>query len=224
MLEVGPGMGVLSNYLLELYPKVKAVELDGESVLYLAEYLPQLEVVEGDFLQLPLEQTFGGEPFMLIGNYPYNISSQIFFRLLEYRHLIPFAGGMLQREVAQRLASPAGNKSYGILSVLLQAWYNVSYLFTVDEHAFTPPPKVKSGVILLERNQREQLGCNEVLFKQVVKGTFNQRRKTLRNSLRTITGKAPLPPSAEPLLALRPEQLGVEHFIELTNIVEEVIA
>ena len=160
--------------------------------------------------------------FSLIGNYPYNISSQIFFRLLDYRERIPCCAGMLQREVARRLASPPGNKDYGILSVLLQAWYDVEYLFTVDEHVFNPPPKVKSGVIRLVRNERTELGCSESLFKQVVKTGFNQRRKTLRNSLKALFGSDY--DYSAPIFGQRPEQLGVEEFISLTLRLEELQA
>ncbi|MDO5035619.1 MAG: 16S rRNA (adenine(1518)-N(6)/adenine(1519)-N(6))-dimethyltransferase RsmA [Porphyromonas sp.] len=225
LLEVGPGMGVLTQYLLPKYPELYVVELDSESVEYLREHMPELEdrIIEGDFLELDLEKLFSGQPFMLIGNFPYNISSQIFFKMLDYRHLIPAAGGMLQREVAQRLASPAGNKSYGILSVLLQTWYDISYLFTVGEGAFNPPPKVKSGVIRLERNQRVTLGCDEQLYKRVIKTTFNQRRKTIRNSLRSIVDRESLPNEAEGLLSKRPEQLSVEDFITLTNYVASAL-
>lgn len=223
LLEVGPGMGVLTQFLLPLHPELKVVELDSESVEYLHATMPALEgrIVQGDFLKLDLEELFGGQPFMLIGNFPYNISSQIFFKLLEHRAMIPFAGGMLQKEVAERLASPPGNKSYGILSVLLQAWYDVEYLFTVGEGAFNPPPKVKSGVIRLKHNGREELGCDESLFKKVVKATFNQRRKMIRSSIRAILGKVELPANAGNLLSQRPEQLGVEGFVELTNYVAE---
>ena len=216
ILEIGPGMGVLTQYLLALGFDTRVIELDQESVAYLGEHFPQLEgrIISGDFLQLPIEDYMPDGPFSLIGNYPYNISSQIFFRLLDYRERIPHCAGMLQREVAQRLASPPGNKDYGILSVLLQAWYDVEYLFTVDEHVFNPPPKVKSGVIRLIRNQRQSLGCSESLFKTVVKTGFNQRRKTLRNSLKGLFG--PDYDYSDPIFGKRPEQLGVESFIDLT--------
>lgn len=215
ILEVGPGTGVLTQFLLQSGRPLKAVELDRESVEYLSKAYPDLDVVEGDFLKLDLGDMFEGE-FALTGNYPYNISSQIFFRLLDFRERIPVCTGMLQREVAQRLCSPPGSKAYGILSVLLQAWYDCEYLFTVDEWVFTPPPKVKSGVIRLVRNSRTSLGCDERRFKTVVKTAFGQRRKTLRNSLASL-----LPPAGEiltsPLLKERPERLGVEEFIELTR-------
>lgn len=225
ILEVGPGMGVLTQYLLGAYPEVKVVEIDTESVSYLHEHFPRLrdDIIGRDFLQMDLRDVFGGRPFMVIGNYPYNISSQIFFHILEYRDLIPACGGMLQKEVAMRLASPPGNKDYGILSVLLRAWYDIEYLFTVDEWVFTPPPKVKSGVIRLIRNSRTDLGCDERLFKNIVKTTFNRRRKTIRNSIRPITGDALLD-STHPLLSKRPEQLDVEQFVELTHLVSEVLS
>lgn len=224
VLEVGPGMGVLTKYLLEEHRQVKVVELDDESVDYLRAAFPDLRanIVHGDFLKLNLSELFGpGQPFMVIGNYPYNISSQIFFKILEYKELIPAAGGMLQREVARRLASPPGSKEYGILSVLLQAWYDVEYLFTVEPGVFSPPPKVKSGVIRLIRNDRKELGCDELLFKTVVKTTFNQRRKTLRNSLKPLVGNVVLPGEVDHLMGLRPEQMGVEDFVTLTNAVNQ---
>ncbi|MDO4770730.1 16S rRNA (adenine(1518)-N(6)/adenine(1519)-N(6))-dimethyltransferase RsmA [Porphyromonas sp.] len=225
ILEVGPGMGVLTQYLLETYSEVKVVEIDTESVDYLNEHYPALrkDIISQDFLRMDLNKVFEGRPFMVIGNFPYNISSQIFFHILEYRDLIPACGGMLQKEVAARLASPPGNKDYGILSVLLRAWYDIEYLFTVDEHVFTPPPKVKSGVIRLVRNQRTDLDCDERLFKNIVKTTFNRRRKTIRNSIKPITGDAPLP-QEHPLLGKRPEQLDVEEFVELTHLVTEIIS
>lgn len=225
VIEVGPGMGVLTEFLIPRYPDFRAIEIDRESVEYLYERFPTLrgQVIEGDFLRLRADEIYGrGEKFMVIGNFPYNISTQIFFHILEYRDLIPAAGGMLQREVAQRLASPPGNKDYGILSVLLQAWYDVEYLFTVSETVFTPPPKVKSGVIRIVRNERTDLGCDEALFKQVVKTTFNQRRKTIRNSLKPLTGGAPLTAEVERYMGLRPEQLGVEDFILLTRSVAQL--
>ena len=175
ILEVGPGMGVLTQYLLPKRREVKVVEIDRESVAYLHEHMPQLgdSILAEDFLRMPLDQVFGGEPFVLTGNYPYNISSQIFFHMLEYRDIIPCCTGMIQREVAQRIAAGPGSRAYGILSVLLQAWYSVDYLFTVDEHVFCPPPKVKSAVIRLTRNGVDRLPCDERLFRRVVKTTFN---------------------------------------------------
>lgn len=223
VLEIGPGMGVLTQFLLSRGYDTRVIEIDTESVAYLHEHFPQLEgrIIEGDFLRLPIEEYLPGDgPFCLIGNYPYNISSQIFFRLLDYRERIPCCAGMLQREVARRLASPPGNKDYGILSVLLQAWYDVEYLFTVDEHVFNPPPKVKSGVIRLTRNSRTELGVPEDLFKTVVKTGFNQRRKTLRNSLRGLFG-AEYAGFGHELFSKRPEQLGVEEFVALTRLLIE---
>ena len=224
VLEIGPGMGVLTQFLLAGGYDTRVIELDAESVAYLHEHFPQLEgrIIQGDFLCIPVEDYMPDGAFSLIGNYPYNISSQIFFRLLDYRERIPCCAGMLQREVARRLASPPGNKDYGILSVLLQAWYDVEYLFTVDEHVFNPPPKVKSGVIRLVRNERTELGCSESLFKQVVKTGFNQRRKTLRNSLRALFGSDY--DYSAPIFGQRPEQLGVEEFISLTLRLEELQA
>lgn len=218
VIEVGPGMGVLTRFLIDRNRRLRVVELDTESVQYLQRELPVLEgnIIEADFLKYPLDEFFSpGEQFALIGNFPYNISSQIFFHLLEYKDLIPVAAGMLQREVAQRLASPPGSKSYGILSVLLQAWYDIEYLFTVDEHVFSPPPKVKSGVIRLTRNKRTELGCDEDKFKRVIKTAFNQRRKTLRNSLKPLFG-ADFPNYSDPIFNERPERLSVEEFVQLT--------
>ena len=231
ILEVGPGMGVLTQYLLPKGRPVKVVEIDTESVAYLKENMPQLgeNILGDDFLRMPLDQVFGGQPFVLTGNYPYNISSQIFFRMLEYRDLIPCCTGMIQREVAQRMAAGPGSRTYGILSVLLQAWYSVEYLFTVDEHVFCPPPKVKSAVIRLTRNEVSSLPCNEVLFRREVKTTFNQRRKTLRNNIRPLLaqidneqrekGMQPKDHTewlAQELFQKRPEQLSVQDFISLT--------
>lgn len=224
ILEVGPGMGVLTQYLIPKYKETKVVEIDTESISYLKVAFPSLipNIIEADFLSYPLDQVFGGHPFLLIGNYPYNISSQIFFHMLEYRELIPAASGMLQKEVAQRLASGPGSKDYGILSVLLQTWYDVEYLFSVAPGNFTPPPKVQSGVIRMVRNCRTKLGCDEQLYKSVVKTTFNQRRKMLRNSLQPLLGECQL--NAEhPMLQMRPEQLGVDEFITLTNDIAEVL-
>ena len=225
ILEVGPGMGVLTQFLIPKGRPLKVVELDFESVAYLKENFVQLgdNIIEQDFLKMGLNSLFDGKPFVLTGNYPYNISSQIFFKMLEYKDLIPCCTGMIQKEVAERIAAKPGNKTYGILSVLIQAWYRVEYLFTVHEHVFNPPPKVKSAVIRMTRNETQDLGCNEKLFKQIVKTTFNQRRKTLRNSISPILDKnSPL--SADPLFNKRPEQLSVEDFIELTNRVEKALA
>lgn len=220
VLEIGPGMGVLTRFLLEGGHDVYVVEIDNESVDYLNDHFSELQgrIFAEDFLKMNLESLFGGGKFAIIGNYPYNISSQIFFRLLEVKDRVPVCSGMLQREVAERLAAAPGTKARGILSVLLQAWYDIEYLFTVSEHVFNPPPKVKSGVIRLRRNNVTELGCDEALFRTVVKTTFGMRRKTLRNSVKTL-----LPPGAalksEELLSLRPEQLSVAQFIELTNLV-----
>ena len=224
LLEVGPGMGVLTQFLLKKERPLKVVEVDYESVAYLRENYPELEenIIEDDFLKMHLERLFDGQPFVLTGNYPYNISSQIFFKMLDYKDLIPCCTGMIQKEVAERIAAAPGSKTYGILSVLIQAWYSVEYLFTVHEHVFNPPPKVKSAVIRMTRNETQALGCNEKLFKQIVKTTFNQRRKTLRNSIKPILGKdSPL--TQDTLFDKRPEQLSVAQFIALTNQVEEAL-
>lgn len=224
ILEVGPGMGVLTQFLMEKGREVKVVELDFESVAYLRENFPALKgnIIEDDFLKLKLEKLFDGRPFVLTGNYPYNISSQIFFKMLDYKDLIPCCTGMIQKEVAERIAAGPGSKTYGILSILIQAWYKVEYLFTVHEHVFNPPPKVKSAVIRMTRNETKELGCNERLFKLIVKTTFNQRRKTLRNSISSILEKGN-PLSNDPVFNKRPEQLSVQEFIELTNRVETAL-
>ena len=224
VLEVGPGMGVLTQFLMKKNREVKVVELDFESVAYLKENFTALEghIIEDDFLKLKLENIFDGKPFVLTGNYPYNISSQIFFKMLDYKDLIPCCTGMIQKEVAERIAAGPGSKTYGILSVLIQAWYKVEYLFTVHEHVFNPPPKVKSAVIRMTRNETNDLGCDEKLFKQIVKTTFNQRRKTLRNSIASILDKSH-PLSADPIFNKRPEQLSVQEFVELTNRVEAAL-
>lgn len=223
LLEIGPGMGVLTQFLLEKGRDLKVVEIDSESVEYLEREFPALDgrIIEGDFLKLDLDKIFGDSQFGVIGNYPYNISSQIFFKILDYKDLVQVCSGMLQREVAERLAAREGTKARGILSVLLQAWYDVEYLFTVSEHVFNPPPKVKSGVIIMKRNDVRSLGCDEALFRTVVKTTFGQRRKTLRNSLRgLLPAGVQLPDTA--MMGLRPEQLSVAQFIELTNLVNEL--
>lgn len=218
VLEVGPGMGVLTQFLLTKERPLKVVEVDFESVAYLRKAYPQLEehIVEDDFLKMNLQRLFEGQPFVLTGNYPYNISSQIFFKMLDNKDLIPCCTGMIQKEVAERIAAAPGSKTYGILSVLIQAWYSVEYLFTVHEHVFNPPPKVKSAVIRMTRNDTQTLGCDEKLFKQVVKTTFNQRRKTLRNSIKPLVGKD-CPLTEDALFNRRPEQLSVQEFVELTN-------
>lgn len=225
ILEVGPGMGVLTQYLVEKGRKVRVVEIDSESVAYLHENFPLLkeDILGEDFLRMDLTKVFGGAPFVLTGNYPYDISSQIFFKMLDNRELIPCCTGMIQREVALRMASEPGKKAYGILSVLTQAWYHVEYLFTVDENVFNPPPKVKSAVIRMTRNDTTHLGCDELLFKRLIKTVFNQRRKMLRVSLRQMFPQAK--PSVEffsqEVMTQRPEQLGVSAFVNLTNIVEQ---
>ena len=224
VLEVGCGMGVLTRFLLKRTDVVTyGAEIDSESVAYLHAHYPEFtpRLMEGDFLKMDLRTLFP-EGLRVIGNFPYNISSQIFFKVLENRDLIPECVGMIQKEVAVRLAEPPGSKEYGILSVLIQAWYHVEYLFTVHENVFNPPPKVKSAVIRMTRNETMDLGCNEKLFKQIVKTTFNQRRKTLRNSISTILDKTN-PLSMDPIFNKRPEQLSVKEFIDLTNRVEEAL-
>ena len=217
VIEIGPGMGVLTQYLLEKSYTTIPVEIDHESVTYLKAAYPQLNdsVVQGDFLELALH-SISTEKLAVIGNFPYNISSQIFFRVIENRSQVKEVVCMIQKEVAQRIACKPGSKEYGILSVLLQAYYNIEYLFTVHENVFAPPPKVKSGVIRLVRNKTEQLDCDEHLFFKVVKASFNQRRKVLSNSLK---GLSPNLNKELPILNKRPEQLSVAGFVELTNLV-----
>ena len=219
VLEIGPGMGVLTQFLLQ-NPLIDltAVELDSESVVYLHEHYPDLKVIEADFLKMDLKSVFS-DKFCIIGNFPYNISSQIFFKMLDNKDSIPCLAGMIQKEVAERIAAPAGSKTYGILSVLMQAYYKIEYLFTVGAHVFDPPPKVQSAVIRFTRNEVSQIDCNEQLFKTVVKTAFNQRRKTLRNSLKPIV-ESGHPMYADPLFDLRPERLDVAAFIDLTKRVE----
>ena len=225
VLEVGPGMGVLTQYLIEKPRPLRVVEIDKESVAYLKEYFPQLEqqIIGDDFLRMDLSALFDGQPFVLTGNYPYDISSQIFFKMLDYKDYIPCCTGMIQHEVAQRIASQPGNKAYGILSVMIQAWYDVEYLFMVDEHVFNPPPKVKSAVIRMTRNNVEHLGCDERLFRTVVKTVFNQRRKMLRVSLRQLFTKGTVAPDffENEMMTMRPEQLTIPQFVELTNLVAQ---
>lgn len=218
VLEVGPGMGVLTEFLLAKGHDLRVVELDGESVDYLERNFPQLDgrIIADDFLRLDLGTIYDGQ-FCIIGNYPYNISSQIFFKVLDYRDRVVCCSGMLQKEVAERITAKPGSKTYGILSVLLQAWYDCEYLFTVSEHVFNPPPKVKSGVIRLTRNSATTLGCDEAKFKTVVKTAFGQRRKTLRNSLKPLIGDAAI--AADPIFNHRPEQLSVDDFVNLTNLI-----
>ena len=217
-MEVGPGTGALTQQLLTLksYRQFYVMEVDLESIKYLENRFPDLtseQIINGDFLEYDTSKLFRGEPFVVAGNFPYNISSQILFKCLEYKYQIPEIVGMFQKEVAERISQGPGKKAYGILSVFMQAYYDIEYLFTVDEHVFEPPPKVKSGVIRCVRNSRENLGCDETFFKRVVKTAFNQRRKTLRNSLKSITNGVDLP---ERFSGERPEQLSVDDFIELT--------
>lgn len=219
VLEIGPGMGVLTQYLLNKTEfTTYVIEIDTESVTYLKKHFEELtpRIIEGDFLKYDTREIFS-EPFAIIGNFPYNISSQIFFKALQIRDEIPEIICMLQKEVAQRIASPPGNKTYGILSVLLQAFYDIDYLVSVPPGAFDPPPKVQSGVIRLRRNATANLGCDEKLFFRVVKTAFNQRRKTLKNALKPI-GEF----SDHPLLTKRAEQLSVSEFVELTKLAENL--
>lgn len=223
VLEVGPGMGGLTQFLLRRADiTLYAAEIDPESVLYLRHHYPDFapRLMEGDFLQMDLRALFP-QGVRVIGNFPYNISSQIFFKIIEYRDLIPEAVGMVQREVAVRIAEPPGSRDYGILSVLLRAWYDIEYLFTVSEGVFNPPPKVKSAVIRLRRNDVVDLGCDETLFVKVVKASFGQRRKMLRNSLRAVFGD--FGGEEHPFFSTRAEQLGVPQFVELTRWVADRI-
>jgi 16S rRNA (adenine1518-N6/adenine1519-N6)-dimethyltransferase len=219
VLEIGPGMGALTEFLLlaDTY-ETSVMDVDTESTAYLETHFPKLHgrIFEADFLKVDLKKYMGEEPFAVAGNFPYNISSQILFKVLDYRNQIPEVVGMFQKEVAERVAEKPGTKTYGILSVLLQAFYDITYCFTVHEHVFNPPPKVKSGVIRLVRNNREKLDCDETLFIRVVKTAFNQRRKTLRNSLKSLTGDLV---TDDPIFELRPERLGVEEFIYLTKLI-----
>ena len=217
VLEIGPGMGVLTKYLLEKPIETYVVEIDRDSVTYLEEHYPKLhnKIISQDFLKYNIKEVFQEEPFAVIGNFPYNISTQIVFKTLELRAQIPEFSGMFQKEVAQRICEKKGSKVYGILSVLTQAFYEAEYLFTVDEHVFNPPPKVKSGVLRLKRKENFHLPCDEKLFYIVVKTSFNQRRKTLRNSLKTLQLSDNL--REDSIFDLRPEQLSVEEFITLTQ-------
>ena len=221
VLEIGPGMGVLTKYLIKKEElDFHVVEIDRESVAYLHDHYPTLDVIEGDFLQYDLTSLFQ-DTFSIIGNFPYNISSQILFKVFDNRDRVTEVVGMFQKEVAERVAAGPGNKTYGILSVLLSAFYNIEYLFTVNENVFNPPPKVKSAVIRLKRNDVKGLECNEKLFTQVVKTGFNQRRKTLRNALRQLN--MPLDKISEEILAKRAEQLSVAQFIEITKTIESCL-
>src|SRR5664279_2849613 len=219
VLEIGPGMGVLTEYLLERgYDDFKVIEIDNESVHYLNENFSELKnIITGDFLLMDIDQYFSGK-LAIIGNFPYNISTQIFFKVLKHKEKVVEISGMLQKEVAERICAGPGSKTYGILSVLLQAFYKTEYLFTVSEHVFSPPPKVKSRVIRLIRNDVKTLACDEILFFRVVKACFNQRRKTLRNSVRAAFD---LTRDDYHEFGLRPEQLSVEQFIKLTRWIDE---
>ena len=221
VLEIGPGTGALTKWLLD-EKKIKSLflmDVDQESIAYLNHVFPELSerILLTDFLHFNIDEFLENEPFNVVGNFPYNISSQILFRCLDFKDRIPEIVGMFQREVAQRIAQGPGNKQYGILSVFMQAYYDIEYLFTVDEDVFDPPPKVKSGVIRCVRNSRRSLPCDEKLFKTVVKTAFNQRRKTMRNSLKSLLGATILP---EKFSGERPEQCSVEDFIELTILIE----
>ena len=222
VIEVGAGMGVLTQYLIkEQLEKLQVVEIDTESVCYLKKKFPMLDghLISGDFLKTNIDElaaSNNASDVAVIGNFPYNISSQIFFQILKYRDLVSESVGMIQKEVAERIASAPGNKTYGILSVLLQAWYDIDYLFTVNENVFNPPPKVKSAVIRLKRNSVKKLDCDEKLFVNIVKQSFNQRRKTLRNSLRSLI---PAEVIGNEIFNKRPEQLSVTEFVELTNLI-----
>lgn len=221
VLEIGPGMGVLTKYLIKKDElDFHVVEIDRESVAYLHDHYPTLDVIEGDFLQYDLTSLFH-DTFSIIGNFPYNISSQILFKVFDNRDRVSEVVGMFQKEVAERVAAGPGSKTYGILSVLLSAFYNIEYLFTVNENVFNPPPKVKSAVIRLRRNDVKSLECDEKLFVQIVKAGFNQRRKTLRNALRQLN--LPLDRISEETLAKRAEQLSVAQFIEITKTIESCL-
>ena len=220
ILEIGPGMGVLTKYLLEKEVETYVIEIDTESVEYLNSHYPKLhnKIISKDFLKYNINEVFEGKPFAIIGNFPYNISTQIVFKCLEMRNQVPEFAGMFQKEVAERICSKKGSKVYGILSVLAQAFYDVQYLFTVNEDVFNPPPKVKSGVMRMVRKENFSLPCDEKLFFNVVKTGFNQRRKTLRNSLKSLQLSDNL--RLDTTFDLRPEQLSVEQFIELTKKIE----
>ncbi len=218
-------MGVLTQYILKKEREFKVVEIDFESVPYLQEHFPELgdNIIEADFLKMDLTKVFDGRPFVLTGNYPYNISSQIFFKMVEHKDIIPCCTGMIQKEVAERMAAAPCSKTYGVLSVLIQAWYDVEYLFTVHENVFNPPPKVKSAVIRLTRNGKESLGCDEKLFRRIVKTVFTMRRKMMRNGMKQILGKDH-PMLSDEIFTKRPEQLSVQDYIDLTNRVEAALA
>ena len=222
VVEVGAGMGVLTQYMVnDLRDKFYVIEIDHESIDYLSDHFPTLgdHLVEGDFLKADLSR-FGERNMAIIGNFPYNISSQIFFQVLRYKEQVVEVVGMVQKEMAERMAAKEGSKTYGILSVLMQAWYDIDYLFTVHENVFNPPPKVKSAVIKMRRNAVVDLGCDEQLFVSIVKQAFNQRRKTLRNSLRPLLGPDII---GHEVFDKRPEQLSVKEFIDLTNLVQRSV-
>ncbi|AZQ43498.1 16S rRNA (adenine(1518)-N(6)/adenine(1519)-N(6))-dimethyltransferase RsmA [Nonlabens ponticola] len=231
VLEIGPGTGVLTKHVIRKGIKVTAMELDSESVVYLKHSFPiehqkivspaTFEVLEADFLKQDLSQIFGDEPFAIVGNFPYNISTQIVFKTIENREQIPEFGGMFQKEVAQRICADHGSKTYGILSVLTQAYYDADYLFTVGPEVFDPPPRVHSGVLLLTRKQNhDQLSCSYDKLRQVVKLAFQQRRKTLRNSLKSMN--LPDEMREQEIFSLRPEQISVDEFVKLTTEIEEI--
>ena len=218
VIEVGAGTGVLTQFMVdEIRDKFYVIEIDHESIEYLKAHFPQLgdHLIQGDFLKADLDQ-YGQQNMAIIGNFPYNISSQIFFQVLKHKQLIVEVVGMVQKEMAERMAAKEGSKTYGILSVLMQAWYDIDYLFTVHENVFNPPPKVKSAVIKMRRNAVTDLGCDEKLFVDIVKQAFNQRRKTMRNSLRPLLRPEII---SDPIFDKRPEQLSVQEFINLTNLI-----
>ncbi|MDR1779512.1 MAG: 16S rRNA (adenine(1518)-N(6)/adenine(1519)-N(6))-dimethyltransferase RsmA [Tannerella sp.] len=223
VLEVGPGTGALTRFLIEERYDLSVIELDTEAIDFLRRNfpLPDERIIYGDFLQLDLRRLYDSK-FCVIGNYPYYISTQIFFKALEYKEQVVCCAGMVQKEVAERLAAPAGGRTYGVISALIQPWYTVEYMFTVGREVFEPPPKVESAVVRLTRNERNSLGCNEQLYRQIVKTTFNQRRKTLRNSIKPVLG-GDFPDYAMPVFDKRPEQLSVEQFIELTLIAQDFL-
>ncbi|MDR3246096.1 MAG: 16S rRNA (adenine(1518)-N(6)/adenine(1519)-N(6))-dimethyltransferase RsmA [Prevotellaceae bacterium] len=228
ILEVGPGTGVLTQFLIQRPENLKLVEIDRESIAFLKKTYPEFQeqneketnLYQNDFLEMELADLFNGSNFSIIGNFPYNISSQIFFKVIKYKEIIPEVVGMVQKEVAERMVALPGKKTYGILSVLLQRWYDIEYLFTVDENVFIPPPKVKSAVIKMTRNNRQDMQCNEELFIRTVKTTFNQRRKTIRNSIKPLLGDKI---SNHDFMNLRPEQLSISQFINLTNEMEKIL-
>ncbi len=219
VLEVGPGTGNMTRFLLELPFNLKVVEADRDMVFALAANYPKVKdsIIREDFLKLKLDELFDQKPFGLIGNFPYNISSQILFKMLDYKHLIPEMVGMFQKEVGDRVVAPPGSKTYGVISVLIQAYYDGESLFDVDKSCFTPPPKVQSSVIRLTRKENQDLGCNEKLFKRVVKQTFSQRRKMLRNTVKQFIKDVPV----DDFFKQRPEQLSLNDFVELTNYIEK---